>query len=282
MARYKSEHTREAYARAVQQFGASFDVHPAQVKPEHVIAWNVQLRQRYNQSTVNQRLSALSSFYAFVNKHYAHLRKDNPCEAARREAVDPYGKASYLEDGQDIALLNSIDRNTLAGLRDYAVILLALTSGFRLDVFVQARVGDFQNTGGVVRLHYTNKGGEADKARIHANTIRAIVDYMDARGSVKDGDWLFDFGPDDPRTRRRKIQRMIYTRCATVFGRRHGITFHSLRHTAAMNAVKGGASIQEVSGMLRHKSLRVTTIYLQHIDDSAGENASGLLDERYK
>jgi integrase/recombinase XerD len=44
------------------------------------------------------------------------------------------------------------------------------------------------------------------------------------------------------------------------------LTSHSLRHTAAITAIRSGATIQEVKEMLGHSSLETTRIYFSSIE----------------
>ena len=68
--------------------------------------------------------------------------------------------------------------------------------------------------------------------------------------------------------------------CDRLFGPGHGLSPHSLRHTAAMNAILEGASVTEVSQLLQHKSLLVTTVYL-HATERDGDRVSRKLGKRY-
>jgi site-specific recombinase XerD len=53
------------------------------------------------------------------------------------------------------------------------------------------------------------------------------------------------------------------------------VTTHSLRHTAAIAALKNGADIRAVQGMLRHSDPKTTMVYLQDISrqDKPAEDA---------
>ncbi|MBN1309918.1 MAG: site-specific integrase [Anaerolineae bacterium] len=55
-----------------------------------------------------------------------------------------------------------------------------------------------------------------------------------------------------------------------------GISARSLRHTAAMHVSQKG-TIAEVSKFLRHKSVRVTTIYLEHVDIESADRLTNEL-----
>src|SRR5690606_19748579 len=98
-------------------------------------------QQPFSDSTINQRLCALSSFYKFAQAR--GLRSDNPCEGVKRKPVSPYGKATWLdgEAEQDIRLLRTIDTTTLQGKRDYAILLLFLTTALRVEAVAGLRIG---------------------------------------------------------------------------------------------------------------------------------------------
>lgn len=281
LANFTSDNTREAYHRDLMTFGADVGLHPAQVTSQHIIAWREYMaQQELSKATVARRLSAVSSFYAFVNetRRYQHLRQDNPVEGVKRPPVDPYGKALHLQPEASKRLLNSIDTASAEGLRDYAILRLFMTTGVRLAVVAQAQRDDFNNRAGEYYLTYAKKGGKERHRLIPDATAQAIVACLERAG---DSEWLFDFGDLALSSRRTMIQRMVVDRCAVVFGDEHGITVHSLRHTAAMTADAAGASITEISGMLDHSNVRVTSIYLSHLDKTSGDKASAMLDDFY-
>ena len=79
----------------------------------------------------------------------------------------------------------------------------------------------------------------------------------------------------------RAINKLVKKYCDRAFGPGHGITPHSLRHTAAMNAILEGASVTEVSQLLKHKSIGVTTVYL-HATAKEGDKVARRLGKRYE
>lgn len=272
LASFRSENTRTAYKTAWAMFYNEIGLHAGAVDHEHVRAWKFKLEKSNRPATVNQYMSALSSFYKFVNRNYAYLRDDNPCANVQQLKVNPYGKATLLVDDQDVILLKSIDRSTIEGKRDYAIILLFLTTGVRLAAIASATPDDFRRQGAAMFFSYIGKGGKEHMKRLPANTIKALTEYFYTDTYAPSG-LVFDMT-------RRQIQHMILKRCDAAFGVGHGITVHSLRHTAANNAAKSG-SIQDVRALLDHESTRVTAIYLDHITQEQGERLSEALDSRY-
>jgi integrase/recombinase XerD len=318
-----SSRTRRTYLAAWRDFLRYRTVAPEHITPSDVLAYRQHLsttpsprtHQPYSPSTINQRLCALSSLFRYAQAR--GLRSDNPCEGVKRQPVAPYGKATWLdgEAEQDIRLLRMVDTTTLQGKRDFAILLLFLTTALRVDAVAHLRVGALRYQGQKVFLTYTNKGGESVAKALAPVTAAAIEAYLDAR--VQDrtdserpaapGDAVDDLPPEAPlfvptaRGRRaiahlahtdpvaragdkplsaRAMAKLVKTYCDRAFGPGHGISPHSLRHTAAMNAILEGASVTEVSQLLTHKSLAVTTVYL-HATAKDGDRVSRKLGKRY-
>lgn len=290
----RSDNTRRNYASAWTRFLAfvtaagSEPLSPEQVKPEHVIAWRSALVREFNENTVNLSLSALSSFYRFLKKHYPQIAPDNPCTNVDRMKVDPYGRATFLdtspEKAEDFRLLESLAADdSYAGARDFAIVLTLLTTALRVSALVNAKRRDLTAEGAGGKLTYKVKGNRTDDMTIRPHTYAALTAYLSRRwnedGYVKLSDPLFLY-EGKPITSTH-IQRIIRRRCDVVFGKGHNITPHSLRHTAAVITSDEG-SFSEVFALLRHSSARVTSIYLQHIDKKrAGAKAGARLDDRY-
>lgn len=270
---FDSLRTRDNYERSWRLFFQfTGNVHPGEVEPEHVRLWRHELRASFSAATVNLRLSAISSFYKFVNANYAYLRDDNPCEGVKHMNVNPYGKATYLVDDQDVLLFSSVDTSHWRGVRDRAALLLFLTLGVRLDAVASATVDDVRVQGGALFFHYVNKGGDDMNKRLSPNAATAMKLWLAVRGDEAGS--LF-------RLKRRSLQDMIKRRLDAVFGKGHGIHVHSLRHTAAVNADEEGARFGEVMAMLDHKSARVTAVYLDHIKKGGADKVTAKLDKRY-
>jgi integrase/recombinase XerC len=291
---FNSARTRDNYRRAVQFFFQFCRLSPTEVSHQDVLQWRYDMEaQEYSQSTINQRLSALAAFFrAAVEKE---LREDNPVDEVKRKAVNPYGKATFLEGEQDQRLLDMVDRSTAKGKRDYAILLTFLTTAVRVDALANLRMSDFRQQGDQIYMQYRNKGGETVEKKLQPIVIAALIEYLDTRSELSDASPVFvadgagKRGIDHLHGKQtqalplshRSIQRMVQHYADRAFGAGHGITPHSLRHTAAMNAITSGASVIEVSRLLRHKNMRVTTIYVQHVSDKADEGVSEKLARRY-
>jgi integrase/recombinase XerC len=303
---YKSENTRKKYGEIVREFFQWVNKWFTEVTPMDVIDWRDFLeRQRelprqgkdgnifyskaiLSDASINLYLSALSSFFNSGIEN--GLLKTNPVDGVKRHSVSPYGRATYLsvERGEDLKLLGGIDSSTEKGLRDKAMILIMLTTAVRVSAIADAVVDDIANINGQWYLTYRNKGGEKQTALLTAPVIKATRAYLDARGPVKSTDPLFATLVGNSKNPKKEaglklgataITNMVARRAKTVG--LHHITAHSLRHSAAVQAIKFG-SVGDVQKLLKHRSNRVTLIYLDHIEDSKADEMTEKLASRYE
>lgn len=296
LANLKSDNTRRAYLVAWQDFTAFAQVSPDQVTQDHVIAYRRHLKtspspktgKPLSQTTVNQRLSALSAFFTFAQGR--GLRVDNPVDGVNRETVTPYGKATWLDpdDDEDRHLLAVVDTSTTQGRRDRAILLLFLTQALRVDEVAGLTVGSLRRQGSKTFLTYRRKGGETEEVPLAQEATEAIDAYLADRPNLTPSSPLWtatakgrraaivglgrDLDGETPLTDR-AIRYLVKSYCDRAFGRGHGIHPHSLRHTAAQVADREGLSIGEVSRLLKHKSMAVTSVYLHSTRKSDGKTA---------
>lgn len=282
--------TSENYLHVWKDFLSFIQIDdPASVTSGDVSEYRNDLEKRgLSNTSINLYLSAISSFYRYVIDHSAGVWSFNPAVGVKRKKVNPYGKATplNLKVRQDELLLQTIDRSTLKGKRDYAIILLFLTTGVRVSAIATATFADIENKAGVRTLRYTNKGGDPETAVIQPVVWKAITTYLDAHGGGSNADdpVFRSVALSDTNTplTRHAIARMVKRYCDKAFGEGHGITPHSLRHTAAL-ALIPHATLPEISKFLKHKDLRITSIYLDHMAaNEADEKLSGKLADRYE
>ncbi len=92
-------------------------------------------------STYNNRLAILSSWYTFLQQVYK-LQVPNPIKDVTKRKVQAYAAALPVEPDVVETGLESIDRNRLVGLRDYAILAVALYTGRRASEMVGLRGED--------------------------------------------------------------------------------------------------------------------------------------------
>jgi site-specific recombinase XerD len=136
-----------------------------------------QLQQGIRATTYNNRLTILSSFYRFARERRL-LRMENPIEQIERRKVQDYGSARPLFKDQIAAALAKIDRKTVAGIRDHALILLLLATGRRGSEVRLFKWKDLQFHEDVITIHFHCKGGKELCDTLEPRIVRAIVSYL--------------------------------------------------------------------------------------------------------
>jgi integrase/recombinase XerD len=156
------------------------------------------------------------------------------------------------------ALLDSCDRDTPAGRRDYAVLLLLSRLGLRAAEVSALQMPDVGWRDGTLLVH--GKGSRTDMLPLPADAGEAIADYVrNGRPRVAGGP-LFrrasaPAGGLTPTT----VTGIVYRACDRAGLPRMGA--HRLRHAMATAMLGGGASLPQIAQVLRHASLETSAIY---------------------
>ena len=117
----RSPHSRRAYAASLRDFFACCQCSPGEVTRKDIIAYRDELReQAYTPATINRHLAAIRVFYQAALDE--GLIDRNPAAGVKTLETSAEGTTSALSGDEVRALLKSIDRTTLPGLRDYALI----------------------------------------------------------------------------------------------------------------------------------------------------------------
>jgi site-specific recombinase XerD len=166
-----------------------------------------------------------------------------------------------LSAGQVERLLESCDRKTSAGRRDYAILMLLARLGLRGGEVSTLTLGDIDWESGEIVVH--GKGQRVARLPLPADVGSALVDYL---------------RQDRPAcsTRRVFIRVMAPKRgfispsaiCCIVRRalKRAGLApvfkgAHLLRHSLATDLLRRGASLVEIGQLLRHSQPNTTQIY---------------------
>jgi integrase/recombinase XerC len=228
-------------------------------------------------ATYNQRLAVVSSFYDFAIRSGA--LESNPITQVARARAHPYADSQALDSADLRARLKAIDRAALEGKRDYALLLLALTTGRRRAELAHLRMGDLWISGARVRVTWRRcKGGKVMHDSLPPNAAAALLDWL---GSYYGAD-LAAAPADAPvwvslannaRGRRLGLMGITY-----IVKERLGTTHvHALRHTFAHTMhQQAGADPRAVQARLGHSSLETTQRYLEALESAENPYAAAL------
>ncbi|HEX6480807.1 MAG TPA: tyrosine-type recombinase/integrase [Ktedonobacteraceae bacterium] len=229
-------------------------------------------------ATYNQRLAVVSSWYTFVQQTYK-LDIPNPIKDVPKRKVQAYAAAVPIEPDVVETGLGNIDRNQLQGLRDYAILAVALYTGRRASELVGLRGEDItlqgKGKGARVLLRFHCKGGKIEYNRLNEVTSAVLLEYL----SAQFGKQLLAIAPDAPiwvsysRQNRGKgisVQTLSLI-CDTYLGTSKN---HALRHTFAVAAIRSDIAITDLADLLGHTSIIVTQRYTKELNKTT-ENPHG-------
>jgi site-specific recombinase XerD len=180
-----------------------------------------------------------------------------PTTCKCRQAAVP----TFLSPEETDRVLAATDRFTVTGRRDYAVLLLLARLGLRAGEIVRLELDDLRWRSGEVIVH--GKGRMVEPLPLLAEVGDALVQYLAGRGQQES----------------RRVFLRVYPPCEGLAGpatvghivraalRRAGVrrsgrgAAHLFRHGLATQMIRSGATLTEISEVLRHRSLLTTAMY---------------------
>lgn len=168
-------------------------------------------------------------------------------------------------------LLDKINRATIQGVRDYAMLNLMLRTGLRTIVVIRADVGDIRQQSGEAVLWIHGKGRDAkdEFVLLTQDTLKPLYEYIQARGQAEDTRPLFVSMSDRNKNQRlttRSIRRIVKEHLRDIHLDSDRLTAHSLRHSFATIALLNGAPLLQVKEAMRHNSIETTIVYAHAMD----------------
>jgi integrase/recombinase XerC len=216
---------------------------------------------KYTRTTIARKVSALRSFFAFLEKR--GLTEGNPAadvSIPKQEKTLP----TYLPVDDMFRLLDRPDRDKPLGLRDRAMLEVLYSCGIRVSELAGLNLSSVDFDQRLVRV--VGKGNKERIVPIGREALKALQAYLE--GSLK----VRKKAGGDSRTsplfvnyRGGRLSTRSIGKIVKKYGREGGlmvdITPHSLRHTFATHLLDGGADLRSVQELLGHVSLSTTQKY---------------------
>lgn len=199
--------------------------------------------------------------YLNVSGHLAHeFLEYVPSVAGWRLSSLPKG----LDPKQVEELLASRDTRSRAGVRDRAVLCLLARLGLRAGEVAALELADIDWRAGEIVIR--GKPRRESRLPVPLDVGRALVKYLRQRPRVESrGVFLRIYAPHRP------IGPGAVSGLAGRALRAIGVgsgSAHLLRHTAATQMLRSGASLAEIGHVLRHRHIDTTAIYAK-VDHAA-------------
>ncbi len=164
-----------------------------------------------------------------------------------------------LTPAEVAALVSSCERSTPIGSRDFAILTLLARLGLRSCEVARLELGDIDWRSGDLRVRGKGRGGE-QRLPLPAEVGEAIAGYLaDGRPRVESRKvFLTTLAP------LRGITPVVVNGVVRRACQRAGYAVvgpHRLRHALAAELLRQGATLPDISQVLRHRDLATTAVY---------------------
>lgn len=273
-AHIRNRNTRAAYGRAVRQFCDWCDLHKvslAHLNPVLIAAYIEEKEQHIARPSVKQHLAAIRMLFDFLV--IGQIVPVNPAASVRGpKHVVKKGKTPVLSAEEARQLLDSIETDTIGGLRDRALIGAMVFSFARVGAVVAMNVDDYFPQGRRYWFRLHEKGGKRHDVPTHLKAEEYMDAYLIAAG-LGDVKTTSLFRTLDRHRRltqnrmdRREVLAMIKRR-AMQAGLPANISCHTFRATGITTYMLNGGTLEKAQQIASHESPRTTKLYDRTSDD---------------
>lgn len=240
------------------------DVHSLpQARVVDLEAFVAEASARVGRITMQKVIAILRSFLRFLavsGEIPAGL--DRQIESPRHHRGERLVRALPWNDV--LSLLHTIDRSTVKGCRDYAMLLLIATYGLRVSEVASLDLDDIQWRARTVRVPRPKVAAPL-VLPLTDEVATSLVMYLRRRSGEAGERRLFL----RVRAPRGPVQSTAVCDAFDVWAARAGVQApglggpHCLRHALAMHLLRQGTPLKTIGDLLGHRSVESTGIYLR-------------------
>lgn len=278
--------TVQTYTGALRQLKGYFSLkNITRPRREDILAFRDMLRESHKPTTVQSYITAARLFFRWLEQEGIY---PNIAERVKGAKLDKQHKKDYLTSAQIKAVMEIVDRRTVQGLRDYAILALMVTGGLRTIEVVRSDIADLRSIGSYPVLFIQGKGEDekAEYIRLDPRVEKAVRDYLktrtDAGSELEQTDPLFVSTSNNnagDRLTTRSISGIVKERLRNAGYDSDRLTAHSLRHTAVTLSLLAGKRLEEVQQFARHASITTTQIYNHALDRAKNDCSAAIAEE---
>ena len=275
LAERRSDGTRKAYFNDLNRYLLwchTEALDPLTARTADVIRYKT--LQVASASSVNRRLSAVSSWYKFLV--FNGKLEDNPAYGVQRPAVNKDESTTVSLDVDEmktlLAMADTLARAQdgkhrrwqLSAYRDRAVLRWLATLGPRRAEISKLDLADLSYMRGHRTIRYVAKGGKVRERALNPYLCEALDDYLAIRGDEPGPLFVTHahgggYGRIDDKSGVFDVVRRVAKLAGLTNADRVGA--HSIRHAFATNALENGAALGHVQDALGHSDPRTTQRY---------------------
>lgn len=258
-----SPKTVQVYSVDVREFllfvSMHIEVSYLYVEYDHLRLWIVDLSERgLSNSTINRKISALKSFYAFMYR--LKLVAQNPLKLHSSLRVEKKIQIPFsIEEVREV--LTGMDQaDRFEAVRDRVIVELLYALGLRRAELLSLEVGDLDFFSNVVRV--TGKRNKVRLIPLMQTVKKLLVQYLELRSAlgVDPSLKVLIISKHGNKVGETFVYRLINNYFSHVSSKEKKSP-HVLRHTFATHLLNNGADINAIKELLGHASLSSTQVY---------------------
>jgi len=270
----RSEHTRSAYKKDLQDFFqvvAQSEATPVLVAEflglNRFAAISLVLRYKaaliekgLKEATVNRRLAAIKSLVNYARK----IGKcDFSLEDIRPEKSKAYRDTSGVSADVFKQVLNQCDRATIKGKRDYALLHLLWSNALRRNEAVTLNIKEFDPDARTLSILGKGTGSQREIISLSRTTTDALCDWLNERKCSDPNAPLFCSVSKNQTGHRLtgEAMRQIVEQTCKAAGVSKKMSPHRIRHGSITHALDQTRDVRKVQQLSRHANLDTLMIY---------------------
>jgi site-specific recombinase XerD len=211
-------------------------------------------------TTINRRLAAVMSLYAFLSDEDAQLVC--PVRPHRHHLREPQRLPRPMQE-DDLRRFFAVIDNA----RDRAMFVLMLRCGLRISEVAGLRLADLYLDETHPRLIVSGKSSRERSVYLSPQADRALRAYLDERPAASSDFVFLSYQRKGLSTTSIHKRLMVYRAQAGI-----QITAHRLRHSFATDLVNADAAVTSIQKLMGHRWLETTQIYILANDKQVCED----------
>lgn len=263
-----SKNTIDAYLKDVNQYIIFLDKYhkiskSKLIEKKHLENYLKTLRKKYSDSTYARKLTALKSFYQFMETEN-EISFDYSKDIEAPKQVKTLPKVLSIEEVT--LLFDHIDLSTNLGIRNMALLELIYGSGLRVSELLDIKLSDIHLNDAYIRV--IGKGNKERIVPISQMAVKALKNYLlKSREELLKGKVDLHLFINNAGN---KLSRQGFFKVLKVLSNEAGIdndiSPHTLRHSFATHLLENGMDLRTLQILLGHEDISTTQIYT-HINN---------------
>jgi site-specific recombinase XerD len=215
---------------------------------------------RFSRGKTAQIITGMRSFLRFA-RYRDYINTDLAVSVPAVANWALAGLPKHLPRGAVQKVLRAVDRSSVRGKRNYAILQLLARLGLRAGEIVAMQLEDIDWTNAEITVR-SKKGPGWARLPLSAVVGRAIAGYLRVRPASSHRNlFVRDYAPYSPFVAAGPVSVLVRQAIEKAGVRSARTGAHVFRHTLATELLRNGASLDEIGRVLRHRDPDSTAIY---------------------